>query len=94
MHGWMSTHTLTNTHTNTHVHVCTDVSTYLYIYISIYIRARARTHTHTHTHTRTIEHRGHVQRELEAQLNKMCEDVLAKQALLEQVLIYLCVRPP
>ena len=88
----MSTHTLTNTHTNTHVHVCTDVSTYLYIYISIYIRARA--HTHTHTHTRTIEHRGHVQRELEAQLNKMCEDVLAKQALLEQVLIYLCVRPP
>ena len=88
----MSTHTLTNTHTNTHVHVCTDVSTYLYIYISIYIRARA--HTHTHTHTRTIEHRGHVQRELEAQLNKMCEDVLAKQALLEQVLIYLFVRPP
>ena len=88
----MSTHTLTNTHTNTHVHVCTDVSTYLYIYISIYIRARAR--AHTHTHTRTIEHRGHVQRELEAQLNKMCEDVLAKQALLEQVFIYLFVRPP
>jgi hypothetical protein len=35
-----------------------------------------------------------VQRELEAQLNKMCEDVLAKQALLEQVLIFFFVRPP
>ena len=74
----------------------TCVLMYIRIFISTYpfTYARARAHTHTHTHTRTIEHRGHVQRELEAQLNKMCEDVLAKQALLEQVLIYLCVRPP